>query len=521
MRNRKKYILWMPVLAYLLAGIDYWQRARNAQIGGLYEMVYRMTDGMQMRSVLGCMGLFLTGLILIHIIRTDIDDKWVFLLAYPTGISLWCLVGGGILIIGVPFNLPTMMVGLIGCLICIWGIRRPDKQTFSAWNIVWHTYLFSGVAVFASTGIMFTFTSHDYYYFFDNLGKALVIRGGMSAEFSTFLTSTGIAPALLSALAYMIHWDNIYALHHCLSFCFLGIFALGIYRHARKHPFLKSAAITLFLLLNSPFWILNGWIISNTYNMFLLFIICGICFQYKDRDRIPADFSSLLTLMICALTLFRSDSGILLCCLFVALAETSLRSRIIVRRCILPSFFLLLIYYAKLFYLLRDGVDGMYLNWKTIGMILLLYIGTIVYYYVVRNRFQLVKRYYRKIVAACFLTLNVFMAVFLQELFWKNLRNILYNIFTPSEFWGTTGIFLIVIAIGILAGKSVNIWLFAAFVMAVTYIDVGVLRGFLIGVARQGFGDSFNRLLVSLLPIVFFGAYLAYENHPEQLSDYT
>lgn len=509
--KKSVYFLSGTVILYILTGISYLMRVRESQVSGLYEMIYVVTKGMQIRSILGSMVFFFTGLLLLYIVRVNMEDIWIALLAYPAGISIWCVVGSLILIVGVPFNLLSASIILVGILCFLAVINKPHISSAVLKKMGYYSFLFSGIAVIASSGILFTFTSHDYVYFIDGLGKALAIEGVLSVDFKTFLTSTGILPAILGAFAYMIRIDSLYTFHHCLSLSFLGVFTYGTYKCTKHHALIKSIILTTILVFLPPFILLNGYVISNSQSMFLLFIICYFLFNNKNSDHMSNDYSILLIILICTFTLLRSDSGIVLCCLYVCMASTSLKSKEIVNKLVLPSFMLLLLYYMKIFLLLREASSGMLLNWKTIGMILMFYIGVIIYCSFFRyRRWAFIQEHYKSIVVMGLGTINIFLAVFLKELYFQNLNNILYNIFTPSEFWGATGFLIIVLFVKVLMKKATNIWLFMAFITAITIIDLGTLRGLLLFVARQGFGDSMNRLLMSLLPIFVFGFYMSF-----------
>lgn len=517
--NKKPMIAAGAVILYIITIILYFIRKEQSQ-DGWYELIYTMTSGMQIRAILGCTGLFSLGYISLVIIHKDMKGICMFLLSYPFGIALWSVVGVLALLLGIPFNL-VMMLSLLAAVVIIMAVLcRPQLNISILKRTLFSIFIFGAIAAIASTGMFFTMTSHDYYYYFDSWGKSLVLEGALTSDFKTFLLATGLMPALISAFAYMINVDCIYTFFHSLSICFAGFFAYAVYAAMRpkRLRLVKSIMTAAILYCLPPFLLLNGWIISNTLCMYYLFFIVYFIYEFRNSKRIPRDYGIPLLTMVCMFTLFRSDSGIFLCCTFVCAASTAIDNKEILWKLIFPGFILLCLFYSKNFILFGTEQSGMYLNINTIGMIILFYIGVILYYSAIRHkRWSLVEKNYKRLVMMGLCAISILLMVLFPQYYVNNINNVLYNIFTPEQFWGTTGILVIMASTWLLMRrKPMNLWIFLSLVIMVTTIDLGVLRGTMIGVARQGFGDSFNRQLISILPIFLFGVYTSWIGKEEK-----
>lgn len=480
----------------------------------LAMMIGIITAGMRLRQIVCVLLLFILGFIFLFIINESINTVWLFLLSYPLGVLIWVGMSMVLLLAGIPYSLFTMTVAII-LFVALFVIRRRGENYHYDKEILMHGAIIGiGVLSIASTGIQFTFSSYDTRYFVELLGKSLVIEGRISRDFKTYFVNSGMGPATLSSLAYMFNVDSIYIVHHTLIINFFIMFYYSLYMKFREHWGGKRSTIfslvsTLFLVLLPEIQLVGGWVISNAYIMVYLFVIIVLLDQIKDKNKMPNDYKKILAVIFFVFTFLRIDSGITACCIFGAVAISRLCNRHVLCYCILPSLSSFILLLLKMYLITKGNIDGYLGSWGTLGAILLLYLGVVVYYFARGHILQIVQNKFENYILA--ITFLIFAVLFLYrpELCMDSIKTLMYNFMELSQdgdFWGVTfPLFLLFwwMSHQVYRGKMQMLELAALLVILVT-VDLVILRGCIGLSVRRGLGDSFNRQFISYVPLTLY-----------------
>lgn len=109
-------------------------------------------------------------------------------------------------------------------------LYREEYRHLKWINILGVLSVVVSISILAASGFFAIFTSSDSYYFVMQYGELIAKAGRLSSDIvGTYMTWTGIMPALSSAFATMWGFENIYAMHYLLIYSMCGFIVLTIY----------------------------------------------------------------------------------------------------------------------------------------------------------------------------------------------------------------------------------------------------------------------------------------------------
>lgn len=491
--------------------------ARQSELGTL---LFEITKGMQIRQMLCVLSLFILGISFLYCFANKWDLYLKIILALPIGIAVWGSLSCIILISPLEYNGLTMLLVCTGfeLFFLLWKRNKKNTQRNDRNKIIMAGMIALSVLCIASTGLFYTFSSHDTVYYIEFLGKEIAMQKGLTQDFSTYLLHTGIGIATLSALSDMWNVDTIYILHHSVVIAFFSFCGYMFYRKAsestKKKPALWSAFITVVLLFFlPPVRYLSGFVISNTYIMIYLFIIVMLLAKIKAQNTIPSSYGMVLSLLFFFMSFVRMDAGITICCIYACIATTAICNRDIIIYCIIPGLLGTLGLFAKYIGLFGTDLDGMLLNYNTLLAICGLYICVLCFFCFFRHRkYDFTQKNFPGMIGLGMILVTTATFLYSPSDFIENLETYMYNfteISVAGGFWGTAFIFLIVLwwVVHYVNGTKLSFLEITILLLVVVTINMGNIRS-MIGVSpRRGYGDSFNREFISYVPLLMYAIY--------------
>ena len=505
MKNKK----WIAAVCFCTVCLIMTFLAYNYTIAGakghdMYSMAIELTKGNQLKQILLSVCIYIYGYVVVKAIRLKKNEWWDAILAYPIGLLCWCVLGAVVLILGVPFRLSIMLVLLtlllVTCVIWIWKSEcRLDMAAFVT-NLL---YTF-GVASIASSGIFIVYMSNDSLYFLVKYGEILAIDGGY-ANVSFLQTWTGVTPALISSLAKFLGLHSIYTIHHMLMISFVLFFMLTVYEKVSEYLTVKKAALFVvaavaLLLLTPAFFLLGQWVISNTYFMMFMYIFLYIICEVQDKRIDTKGAYILLGLISVFLTLSRSESIVTMCFLIICSSVLKVEKKELFKYLLVPASLLQVGFWIRVYLTRGTLFEGM-LSVKNVAIMVMAFVGTGLYLLFIGTWFESkCKLSMQKVVVHALLLLNIVLFVLMPERGIDGINVFAYNL--ANESWG---FFPWIVAFCYLVftgkGEKMHYWDMCWIGYVLFSFGICMGRG---AVARIGVGDSLNRIICSIVPVVWF-----------------
>ncbi len=519
----KKYGKSLFICAVLISFtlICYFIRLQQSGTDSLNRFIFELSKGNQMRSILAIaviMGLGIGTLMNMNVYSDNV--KMLFLLSMPAGIALWGILSILVMILGIKYNMITMLLTCLVMEVLIFVVRK-RKKNFLRYNreeIVNFSISSFGIVCALSTGAVYVYSAGDTFAFIDLLGKAFVIEGGFSNHFEEIFLSTGIGLAPLSSLAYMLGTDNIYLIHSAFLLYFFFFLWHFLYHKIINSLFAQYAKglsfiCSVLIITMPPVLYLSGWIISNVYIMCYIIILEILLLEYANEDKVNIGFGILMGLFTVFFVYLRCDALITLSCFSLAAVIEKISNKKMISSIIIPGLLAMILYYGKIYLVLGAECDGLFLDVKTIGAMLALILCFLIYYAFFRNkRLLLLQKYMVPIVIISLLLVMAVLCMISPEMFIQcmNVYNINTTDISPQGgFWGVTGIFVLMMLFlsHIYNNSKIRGMEFLVIILILTNMIMGPLRTYLGQPPRIGIGDSFNRAFISYLPLALWVVY--------------
>lgn len=326
MKNKfisKSYGLIFLILSIIFTVFFVMAKYNGAEQTAVTKTVYEITKGYRINQILATMGMYFVGLITVYPLCIKLGEYFPFLVAMPAGNALWGMISSLLLFLNIPYNKVTTL-GLVAIIILFELIRYKetyrDVDKIKTMNIC---IVVLGVIIMASSGMFPKYYSSDSFYYIMQYGQLITENGALSSDIvGTYMTWTGITPALISSFAAMFGFETIYGIHHLLVFSMYGFITLFIYETANSFFSKRMTWIltlgTLVTVVFTP--IVTGlatWIISNTY--FMVYIVFFLMFPIIARERMDMKVVCLMALFAGWMTLCRIEAAPYMCFLVICI----------------------------------------------------------------------------------------------------------------------------------------------------------------------------------------------------------
>lgn len=482
----------------------------------IFEIARKISSGYQMRQIGAIAFLFFLGIPVTVVLMDGINSLQKKLLIYPFGITEWIVISVVLLLLGIPYSFFSMMAILLIInilLIVIWRIKIKKEQESNdrIQNMVSFICILFGTGIILSSGLLFVYMSFDSVYFINFWGKSIAIEGKLTEFMSTYLTATGFGIATLSSLSYMVGMDHFFWIHQLLIIDVLALFVIKVNTKIRneisKYHFFYSLGFMAFIFTIPIVAIVGGWIISNSYIMIYLILLIFFIEEISHTDKVDLKRKLVLSIICFLLPFLRVDAGITICGILIGLSISAIVTKDILQSIFLPSFLGIILYFLKIYSLIGE-IDGLFLSDKTILEIIGSFGIIGIYYLCLRNKWIFNRKYFISTILTATMGITFIMTVLEPEKSINTYKVLLYNFSKLREGYWEISLFwlLLFLAYTTLKSKAKMSYLQAiVLVLLIETFLLALLRGAVLDLpARMGYGDSFNRIFASYIPLCVY-----------------
>lgn len=482
----------------------------------LLAMAAKLTEGDQLRQILIGIFLYVYGYLFVEQISEGYIN-YVPFLALPTGLMCFSMASLFLVVTGVPYTLVWTVIVLLVFLaaVILWKRGRIDWEKF-----VKTLCIATSVANVASTGIFLLVYTSDSAYYIMKYGEILAMDGKITDNVGYWLTWTGIMNAFWGSLMKFCGVYSFATIHHMFVVSFLLAMIALIYRlldieQEKKKRIMMTVLVSGMFVINPAFFLLGHWQMQNTYYMVYMCMYILLCYHLpKAKPEERRGLYWILGFMTIMLGMMRIESVVLICMLLICISTLQIEKKDLLGSMLLPLGIALVLYWIRVYLVMGTVITGMMTKMVALIMVLA-WLAAFIYIGFCRKWFEkLLKGHISAFILLMLLVVNVVLAVVKWELFQRNIVVTLSNIANAS--WGYfPWLLLIGVMVAVQAGLKMNFF---------DLVWIGyILCNFAIGMGRKGAfrlgeGDSVNRILLSVVPIVFISGMMHYRTYKEQKS---
>ena len=493
----------------------------NTEATILGKMIKDMTRNYRMYQIVATTILYFVGYVVVFPLCKQMGRGYAYVLAMPTGNAMWGTISALLLFLNIPYNKYTMSTVVCICVGAMAYLYREEYRHLKWINILGVLSVVVSISILAASGFFAIFTSSDSYYFVMQYGELIAKAGRLSSDIvGTYMTWTGIMPALSSAFATMWGFENIYAIHYLLIYSMCGFIVLTIYNQTTKYYSRGIAgciavitAITVIIIPGISY--LSFWIIGNSY--FMVYMLLVVFLPYIVQNENPGtEVFFLISLYILWLTLCRAETAVTMSFFVICISALGLTKRqmafIYLPMCVFQTLFFFTIFYQT--QIGKKQADSKLLT--TMTMIIIILALLVVAGYILLYDFPPV-RFVRQHMDIFGITILAVAGLGIGVLEWEKFKNNIEVVLSNIGDW-----YWNYVPVAILCIEIIKTYL----KYRDRYFDIivwgFVLLNFVICMGRPqylrlGIGDSYNRICMSILPVYlvssaytfieYFGAY--------------
>ncbi len=475
-----------------------------------------------LNQLLVILAVYLVGLCFVVCIRRGVRDIWTPLLAYPVGIAVYVLAGFLLLVIGLPFRAWTVLLLLLlaAAFLCflkkpfqslrselaVWkdGTKGQPKKRCVPWIPAAAVLL---AAVLAVSGLLSVSVSNDSMYYYSLYSRAIVSYGTYRREFNVFLTDVGQGAALIGTFPHLFGFNETFGIQQFFNMNFLCGFTYAVYEQAKaagQKKALTAALLSLLVLLSAmPFLIVSKWAMANVYFMEYLFLCGYLAFRFQPgEERCEEGLVCVQGILIAMLSTLRMEGGIFVIFAVLCISTLKYRNRELALCFLLPTACLQLMYDIRIFLTMDIDAPYTFLTEKKAVVQLVGMAAVLLYLTLLRGRyFKKLQMHMEAVIIAGLLLVNAGLWVLDSTIYFGNLKAFSANLFNQSG-WGLFPAFVIAMLLllpkkGVSFGYHDLLWTgYLLITLAVCWARDGILR--------EGVGDSGNRVLLQIVPLIVF-----------------
>ncbi len=444
------------------------------------------------------------------------------LLAILVGGAIYCINIILLIILGIPINIFTIL--LISSLFIggsLFFSRKRYKFVLKEFTLsicIQGMYILIALAI---TYFNYCFVSYDSvkYIFY---GKYLGTYGNISEDIQHLVSSYGLLISTFQVLPSLLKIDLFYSIYPMLNICFailMGYFVwenTSYYTNKKLYKFLAVAAFEI-CLYGCYFWVFQSvWIFNNGLTgIYLTITILFTWWAFKTDNE---SYLYISFFCIAAFSFSRIEAP-LQSIIILGIATMLPFKKKILQYYILTNTILILLWYCRLWISGCITNEGDFLTWRRLTPILVGYIFLMIYTFYIESKLGRFIRGRILPITVIGLTLGNLLISFLDiERAIVNIRIMLDNLFY-SGLWGYTWIILMIFGLTILIlflirGDKIGFLGLNIFAIFSSIYLLFLLRTMAL---RTGFGDSGNRTILHIFPLVIYviiEGYFKYQNEP-------
>lgn len=491
----------------------------------IYKSIMSSFAGTYMLDqVLTILVLFLMGLLPMLILKEKISYRWILLLAFPMGLSLFGVLGFLLLITGIRFDLTGIIIAyvIVVFIATLYGVKNRGGIV----NIIhMHMVNINPIiipviaaavvipAVAACSGILPQIVTNDSVYYYSVYPSILLHDGFYTASLDKYLTNVGQTTAIIQCLPFMFGFDETFGIQHFFNMNSILIFFAALYDEVKKSfvnrntGIILSALCTLFLITSEPFLVISSWILSNVYFMGFFFATFYIFVKTVDENADSADYDFLLVFLCSMLIMTRMEGGVMVLCLALALSTMRVSAKKMLLTFGLPLTIIEIGYYVNLY--LKIGINPLYsfLDMKTAVLMCGMIAAFVVYITLIRDR--LPEAYTPVFLIIALIAGNAGLLIINHSRYITNIRAFFMNIRLGNG-WGIFWIMIVVYIVLLVSEvirrrfRNIPVRVFLPAAMVLTVFAVCFARG---GVLAIRTSDSGNRVLMEMVPVITYSVF--------------
>lgn len=478
-------------------------------------LITNISYGNQIRSIFSALLICFGGGISVFLAKPDWEINKLFIYAFPVGVFSWICFSALVICIGLPYKIVTMM--LIYALFWLITVRITKLKRSAIKRILTTEFwcsvcVMTGTVIILSSCVLPIFQSYDSYYFIDYFGLSIAQNAGLYEGSASMAMHTALGMAVLSAYNSFWQLDNTYLIQYCTMLSFLLIFWMSLredklFREYKNRKFV-TAFIVLLVFTEPCVLQLMQWNISNAYYMVLLFLLYMELKSVMDSRCWTTGNRILVPIFLCAAAYLRTEAPLFISCIIIAMLTTEVKKKDIFIELVLPALASSSLLYFRLNILSGYELNGSLLSIDTILMMLGLYCLTAIAVALSGLSFltKLFVLYFYLLVLAAAAAAGIVLWAINREVFVESLRVYWHNMTDVENFWGlSVGILLslFLFQYSIRRAKN-NFGNILCILLFLANVYLGPARAIVNVPPRIGYGDSFNRNFVSLLPLSWY-----------------
>lgn len=469
-----------------------------------YKTVEDLTDGFYIKQTFSIIILFMIGRLFFAVFAENIERRIKMSMSFLVGIAVWCISAHVLMMSGIKYNILSacIFIGLIVCggnihrLLCKKGEVTYDLDVFMQELPGYFVVL--GIAAFTPTGVLITMMSGDSYHYVAQFGQMIAKYGCYDkGTMCDFLTSTGISPAIICSLGELFGFESIYGIQHAaaISFIFSFYYLYNANNSGGKkiNNWIMSLIPVIVLVSTLSVVVLMGWVISSSYWMFYnTFFIILCCKEDEQRAYFPVQL-----LFSCMLTITRAEAV-----LFVVFVIVFMLQELGTKK----TYAMLLINMTLemgLFYLVFIcwEYEGSLFMSRTNACIFAVGMLVAIVYTYISNRYKGLMKYNKAIIIIGVWCMALVVTLVKREQVVNNLIVTIKNL--SQDIWGVLVCISCITVVYLFCQKKLRIE--KIIMLAACELIIGFLmNGIRYEGLREGIGDSFNRLVIGVLPLVVY-----------------
>lgn len=488
-----------------------------------------LSVGFFMKQVLVIMGLFLLGLSFLQIAGRNMESKWKCLLAFPTGLALWCIDCFLILTLGIPFTIWSALITLVVLILLLVLAERKnftaktDKEEQAKRR---KTFLIAVCIAFvaaciATSGIISFSVSNDTMYYYLYYPEVLVSNGGYATAYDTFLSDVGPMAAIIGTLPSMFGFDQIYGIHQFFNLNFILLFAYIIFEKSNKELSAKSAIVialvgTVLLVTSTPYLVISKWVLANAYVMYYSSILLFLAYKFRPSDD-KEDGNGMFPMVVCfvlmgMISMLRMEGCVVACFIIVCMSTLRYSNRELVCSVMIPTMLFPILYFIRYFLILKVSPHYSFLTPQKALLMITAMLILLGYLLIIRGkRFMKLQSKMRILILLALIVGNGVLLIVSPSDYLAVIRAFYGNI-SNRQGWGYS-VELVVICYCITLILSGIVSGFRLKYADIAYEDL-ILIGFVFilltasyargGGLRYGIGDSGNRVMMQVIPLAWY-----------------
>lgn len=446
------------------------------------------------------------------------EESWVMrsLLAFPIGLSAFCVTAYVMLVAGIPFNRLSVCAVVIAEAVGTVLINRKSYAAKLSREQIKHMLTATGVLIaagaVATSGFIGVSISNDTMYYFRRYPDAIVHFGGLRESFDFFLTDTGLGAVAIDTLPALFSFNESFGIRELFQMDFVAFFAVCVYDRSKRYlsgrnRVIAAILITTVLAVSTPFVILGHWALANMYFMEMFFIVAYRLVSAQD-DRIGAE-----ALMLVALALFRIEGTLFVVWLVICVSIFTKFGKKLALFGVLPMAVLFSSYCLKIFvqFYLYDNIYHFLTPLKAVMLVGVIVCAGIFIAFIQPHLPEKISRRLPVLAIGAMVLGNVALLFLNSTLYIGNLKAFAANQFRQSG-WGMMPYLVIAMTILLVIEYGLAYRKDHTTMDPANYFNITLLIGyFLITIAAsygrgdvldEAVGDSGNRVLLQIVPIV-------------------